>query len=105
MKGRMKRRGELIVIPGSPPSIVDGDPGKRLTRASLLYIFSNGGNDNWITSTVQIHGPAGLHGHGALPWGSSRCTRSIASKLMGTQGNISARPRVWEAGKNGWTGM
>lgn len=43
MKGRMKRRGELIVIPGSPLPIVDEDPGKRLTRASLPYTISNGG--------------------------------------------------------------
>lgn len=30
------RVGELIVVPGPPPPIVDGDPDKKLTRASLL---------------------------------------------------------------------
>lgn len=36
-EGRMKRIGELIVIPGPPLPIVDEDPGKKLTRASLLW--------------------------------------------------------------------
>lgn len=69
MKGRMKRRGELIVIPGSPLPIVDEDPGKRLTRAGLPYTISNGGNsDHSIDCANGCHYARLLQSHRSA-WG------------------------------------
>lgn len=108
MKGRMKRRGELIVIPGSPLPIVDEDPGKMLTRASLPYIISNGGNSDYIqsVSTVHNHGPAGQPGALPEPGGAAATTRPVHSLINargGNRGDISAKPCICLGSVQEWT--
>lgn len=38
-EGTDERMSELIIIPGPPLPIAYEDPGKKLTRASLLHIY------------------------------------------------------------------
>lgn len=95
MKGRMKRRGELIVIPGPPLPIVDEDPGKRLTRASLSYAFSNGGRavTMWIVKVIYM---ARRALPGALPKGEllSQLHPVHSSKAPGGSGATSHQCHV-----------